>query len=727
MKDQEMLEKIKDEVSSAIDMLKEKNVGADLVEGKRLLEGVAGAIKKNAWGQAIDFAQKAQLAAKPTTEYLLGRAKNLETAGSQAYKDGKFTDSMELWGKALGEYEKVKEIALQRQEPEIVKAAEQTMASIREDMSVAGKNKANLEMLAYVQDANRTAEDGKKKYEAKEFDTAKAKFEVARDSYSKGAKIARDFGFEDRQKLEEAIEEQNVSITSCLIGKGEAMILAASREQGSGKENAFSQTLKYLNSLSITGDEINALKLRANRGLVQGRVEVGTKLMADAEAILNKKDYYQAKEGYRKAQQHFESVRDFAVEQRLESEKGRIDNLIDDCSTNIRICTNIMIGGDRKKVAEEDLRRVADIVRGIKPKVERAGEDTQSALEQVYASVRYLASGGFGDVWVAQTREGQTLALKILREPERHEEIFFKELEIWRKLHHRNIVRLIRPRANPFLLFEMEYVDGGDLKGLMDKVGRFAPERGCMIAFDIARGLEYAHLSNVIHADLKPRNILMTKTEEPKITDWGLGKIATSSSTAKGYTQGYAAPEQIKNEPIDSKTDTYQLGVVLYEMLTGQNPFQRGDFTGVDEAVLTVIPERPSKYSPRLAALDDVVMGCLEKKREDRPPIRQFREILSKYMKENFGTSLSVSTQKRDQVYILCRNAILAAKGDECKECVQALNDLCLKITDRDLRESVRSLVISMEHHEKEGLKISTDQVLDYIYSVLRQVEHGAS
>jgi serine/threonine protein kinase len=725
MKDQEMLEKLRAEVSSAIEMLKEKHTGADLAEGRRLLEEAAGAVKKNAWSQAIDLAQKAQLAAKPTTEYLLGRAKNLEISGSQACKDGKLAECIELWGKALGEYEKVREIALQRKEPEIVKAAEQTMASIKEDINVANKNKANLEMHAYVQDANRAAEDGMKKHEGKEFDTAKGKFEVSRDLYSKGAKIAREFGFEDRQKLEEAVEEQNASITSCLIGKGEAMILTSSKEQGSGKEDAFSRVLKYLNSLSITGDEINGLKLRANRGLVQGRIEMGTKLMSDAETLLNKKDYYPAKEGYRKAQQHFESVRDFAVEQRLESEKGRIDNLIDDCSTNIRICTDSMLG--RKKVAEEDLRRVADIVKGIKTKVQKPVEDTQSALEKVYASVRYLASGGFGDVWVAHTREGQTLALKILREPERHEEIFFKELEIWRKLIHRNIVRLIRPRVNPFPLFEMEYVDGGDLKVLMDKVGRFAPERGCMIAFDIARGLEYAHLSNVIHGDLKPRNILIAKTEEPKISDWGLGKIATSSSRAKGYTQGYAAPEQIKNEPIDIKTDTYQLGVVLYEMLTGQNPFQRGDFTGADEAVLTLIPEKPSKYNAQVAALDDVVMGCMEKKPEDRPAIRQFREILSKYMKENFGTSLSVSTQKRDQVYILCRNAILAAKGDECKECVQALNDLSLKITDRDLRESVRSLVKSMEYHEKEGLKISTDQVLDDIYSVLRQVEHGAS
>ncbi|MCL0069593.1 protein kinase [Dehalococcoidia bacterium] len=453
---------------------------------------------------------------------------------------------------------------------------------------------------------------------------------------------------------------------------------------------------------------------------------VGIQIMEEAEAILNKGEFYPAKENYRRAQEHFENLRDFAVEHRLEREKSEIDNLIEDCTANIRVCTDSLLG--RQRVATARVRKVDDLRKGIRVKtgVKRPGEDKLSKLEKAYPSIRYLDSGGFGEVYWAQTREGQTIALKVLREPERHEETYFKELAIWRNLVHRNIVKLLCPKYHPMPLFEMEYVDGGDLSSLLKESAPFSPERACRIAFDIGRGLEYAHLSNAVHGDLKPRNILLTMTEEVKISDWGLGKVATSSSRGVGYTPGYASPEQIQKVAIDKKSDVYQIGVVFYEMLTGDNPFDHGSREEKDEKVLTLVPQEPSKHNPRIKPLDDLVMSCLEKESGNRPGIREFREALSGYVKENYGILLKVTGQPRDKLGILCRNAMFAAKLNDHKECVAALKDLRSLLSENELKDIVRNLMYATELRQKEELEI-TDEVLNEIDGVLRQVEYGQS
>ncbi|MBT9147334.1 MAG: Serine/threonine-protein kinase PknB [Syntrophomonadaceae bacterium] len=717
---------VREEVSKAIEMLNEGYTGTDLDEGRKFLEEAGGAVKRNHLDRALSLAREAQLAARPTTEYLLDRAKNLERSGSEAYQRDEFTQAIEIWQNSLEEYGRVKELALERKEDEIIKGLEPILSSIEQDIETAKRNKANVEMLSRVEEANKAADVANQKFEAGQFDIAKERFEAARDLYARGARIAQDFGFDDKSRIKEAEAEMSSSIESCLLARGEALIEAASKEEAARKEEAFSGAISHIESFSSGSKKYEELKERAYKGLARGRIEVGIQIMEETEAILNSGEYYQSKENYRRAQEHFENLRDFAVEHRLEREKSEIDNLIEDCTANIRVCTDSLLG--RERVATARVRKVDDLRRGIRVKtvVERPGEDKLSKLEKAYPSIRPLDSGGFGDVFLAQTREGTTIALKVIREPERHEEIFFKELKIWQDLVHRNIVKLLQPKIHPMPLFEMEYVDGGDLKSLMEQSTPFSPERACRIAFDIARGLEYAHASNVIHADLKPRNILLTMTEEVKITDWGLGKIATSSSKSTGYTPGYAAPEQIRKEPLGKRTDVYQLGVVFYEMLTGDNPFDHGSLVEKDEKVLTLVPEKPSKYSLKAKPLDDLVLRCLEKDITDRPGIREFREVLSRYAKQNYGILLQVTGQHRDRSGILCRIAMFTAKLGDYQECLGALRDLKPLLGEHELRQIVQNLMYAMEHRQKEELGI-TDEVLNEIDGVLRRVEYGQS
>ncbi len=727
MKDYESgLKKVKSEVSKAIKLMGEEHPGAEIGEARRLLEQTATAVKGDDLQEAVALASKAQLAAKPTTEYLLGKAKSTEQNGSRAYKDGELATAIELWQTAIDDYAKAKGMATERNEHEMIEAIESTISSLEGDIERAGKDMASAEMHASVEQANQAVDEGKDRFDSRDYDAAKDKFEAARELYGKAAIIAEERGFEDRDRIRETEAEMGTSIEQCLLAKGEALIAAASEKSGSEKETAFSDIISYLGTFSSTDELYSTLIAKAHTGLANARIEVGTAMMGDAESLFNSGEFYQAKEGYRKAQEHFENLRDYAVEYRLENEKGQADSLIDNCTANIKACTDSMMG--REEVAIGNVRRVEDLRKGIAApaKVERPSDDKLSKLEKEYSWVRYLDSGGFGEVWLAETKDGRTIALKVLREPERHEGTFFKEFELWSKLHHRNIVELLRPRVIPMPLFEMEYIDGGDLKMLLEKHAPFQPERACRIAFDIARGLEYAHASNVIHADLKPRNVLLTKTEEVKITDWGLAKIATSSSKSTNYTPGYAAPEQIRQGPIDKRTDVYQLGLMLYEMATGNNPFDYGSLAEKDEKVLTLTPEKPSRENPRMEPLDDIILCCLEKDPGDRPRVREIREALSKYMYENYGVLLKLTGQTSDRLTVLCRNAMFAAKLKDFAECQRALKDLKAHVSGAQARECINDVMSAMEYRESQGLNI-TDEVLNDIDSLLRRIEDERS
>lgn len=716
--DSQMFQKLKQEIARAVELINEKHDGANIDEARHLLSNAKEAIAKDNFAQALTLAEMAQLAARPTTEYLLSKAKSLENDGNQAYKGGDLAKAIELWQKSLEDYGRAQELASKRGEKEIVEAVTSTVASIEADIKTT-----------FVEQANKAVDEAKEKFDAKEFDAAKERFEAASQLYAKGATIAKKFDSKDEAKLREMEAEIATSIEACLLGKGETLIEQAAKEKGQKKESAFSGVIRHLESFSSSSQSHEELKTRAYQGQVTGRIEIGIGLMEDAERLLSQKEYYQAKEGYRKTQEHFESLRDFAVEHRLEREKGEVDNLIDDCAANIKACTDSMLG-KRERVAEGEIRRVEDLRRGIRLplRAEGLGDEKIEKLRTEYELVRYLGGGGFGDVYLAKSTEGISIAIKVLRELDKYgEEIFFRELEIWGKLSHRNIVKLIRPRIAPVPLFEMEYTEGGDLGRLLQYVKVLSPERACRIAFDISRGLQYAHSShNVIHTDLKPRNILLTNLEEAKISDWGLGKIATSSSSIKGYTVAYAAPEQIAKGRADEKTDIYQLGVLFYEMLAGYNPFASGSVDEIEEKVLSLVPDKPSKYTSNsvIEPLDDIVLRCLEKNPQNRPSIREYKEAIYRYMKESHGESLHLTKEVGSKMNLLCRNALLEAKESNYAGLLPCLEQLGSLIRDSQRRQRVHNLMEEMAFRKEQGMEIG-DEAIDELNTLLGWMEYG--
>ena len=727
MKDYEKkLKGVKDAVSRAIRTLNEQHTGADLAEARAFLEKAAEAIKKNKLDKALSFAAKARLSANPSTEYLLDKAKDLETSGSNAYKKGEFAEAVELWHKSLKEYGEARELALERGEEEIVKALESTIESLAEDTRVAEKERANKDMVTLGEQANKIADEAEGEFNAGRFTTAREKFESAQSLYAKGVAIATEFGFEDKATLTEAAEGMKTSIEACHLSQGRVLLEAASREEGSRKENAFTEVVKYLESFSSDSKTYEELTKRAYEGVATARIETGAKLMEDGEALLAAGEPYVAKEKYRNAQRHFEELNDFAVEHKLEKHKEEIDKLLDDCVMNVKVCTDSLLG--REKITAGKVRKVGDVRKGVEipVKAEMPYEKKIKELEKEYDLIQYLGSGGFGHVYQAKTREGTVIAIKVLTEVDaRSEDIFFRELKVWQDLVHDNIVKLIRPRFHPAPLFEMEYADGGDLGSLLEGDKPLPRDRACQVASDIAQGLQYAHSYNIVHGDLKPENVLFMKTGEAKITDWGLGKFATSTSRGRGYTPGYAAPEQIEKFIIDKRSDVYQLGLLLYEMLTGDNPFAHGTLEERDKKVLGFIPRRPSEVNQELGPLDDIIMRCLEKDPASRPGIREFREALRSYAVNSLGVTLpDLPADLRAEIEDLSHHILLEARGHNYPECTVALSNLAAKLDNQKEKEAVLGLIAEIESRQKEGKEIEGD-VSREINALLRWMECG--
>jgi serine/threonine-protein kinase len=262
-------------------------------------------------------------------------------------------------------------------------------------------------------------------------------------------------------------------------------------------------------------------------------------------------------------------------------------------------------------------------------------------IHKTYRIVRKLGQGGMGTVYLAQhTLMDEPRALKFLSPMLSRDAAFtarfLREERTLRQIRNRNVVDCgdLEAAEDDSLFFSMEFVDGPDLRGLMhNTTGPLPAPLALSIARQIAEGLGAAHLMGMVHRDIKPENILMTLNGNvwiPKIADFGI--VATKeSSTAYTRTGGtlltmaYAAPEQWRGTPaaeLDGRTDLYALGGLLYEMLTGQTPFQAENYEGWAEQHRNATPKPPSTLRPELAhwrGLDALVLRMLAKDRNGRP------------------------------------------------------------------------------------------------------------
>jgi serine/threonine protein kinase len=205
---------------------------------------------------------------------------------------------------------------------------------------------------------------------------------------------------------------------------------------------------------------------------------------------------------------------------------------------------------------------------------------------------------------------------------------FYREARAAGALAHPGIVPVFdvgEDEGMPFLV--MEYVDGQTLADAMKKGERSSLDRVCEIGQKVAEALGHAHSHGVVHRDIKPANILLTSRqvygeERPKITDFGVAKLTAGEATTSGQllgTPAFMPPEQFTGAPIDGRTDLFSLGVILYWMSTGEQPFPGETMTAVSYKIVHTEPVPPGKLNPAIPApLQAVILKCLAKSPYDR-------------------------------------------------------------------------------------------------------------
>src|ERR1700736_613022 len=258
--------------------------------------------------------------------------------------------------------------------------------------------------------------------------------------------------------------------------------------------------------------------------------------------------------------------------------------------------------------------------------------DTDFAAYHVEA---LLGRGGMSEVYRASNpRLDNTIVLKLLAreltEDRAFRERFVRESRLAASLNHPNVVPIFDAgewEGLPYIA--MRYVDGPDLKQLLEERGRLAPDYAISVVAQVAAALDCAHEQGLVHRDVKPGNILVDEKAgdgslpHVYLADFGVAKHRQSHSglTSKGHYVGtidYVAPEQIEGRPLSAATDVYSLGCVLFESLTGKPPFDHDSDVAMIFAHLSEAPPAPSSQRPELPlALDGVIAKALAKQPEE--------------------------------------------------------------------------------------------------------------
>jgi len=251
-----------------------------------------------------------------------------------------------------------------------------------------------------------------------------------------------------------------------------------------------------------------------------------------------------------------------------------------------------------------------------------------------------LGSGGGGSVYAARhITAGTRAAVKVL-----HPEMsafpamikrFTREANAVETIAHPNIVRIfavgeVRP-GQPY--YVMELLEGRDLKRLLQDHGRFSPPEAIALMEPICAAVAAAHSAGIVHRDIKATNVFVVERDGQrsiKLLDFGIAKLLNSESSGQGLTEpgsmlGTAhsmAPEQVRCERADERSDIYALGVLLYQLLTGQFPFHAADPRQIALMHLQTPAPRPSALAPVGSSLDTLVLRCMEKQ-----PARRFATV----------------------------------------------------------------------------------------------------
>lgn len=248
-----------------------------------------------------------------------------------------------------------------------------------------------------------------------------------------------------------------------------------------------------------------------------------------------------------------------------------------------------------------------------------------------YEIIGELGQGAMGIVYKAKDPlidrivAIKTISLNLaLEEKEEYEARFYQEAKAAGRLSHPNIVTIYDVgKSGDVAYIAMEFLQGRELRDVLNEEPLLPIDHVLDIVVQVAQGLAYAHEHGIVHRDVKPANIMVVRDGHVKITDFGIARMAsTSVRTQTGMVLGspkYMSPEQVMGRPIDQRSDIFSLGVMLYEMLTGQVPFNGENVNAIMYQILNAVPSPLNTLNPAVPdMLNFIVAKALAKAPDDR-------------------------------------------------------------------------------------------------------------
>ncbi|HEX7900208.1 MAG TPA: serine/threonine-protein kinase, partial [Planctomycetota bacterium] len=260
---------------------------------------------------------------------------------------------------------------------------------------------------------------------------------------------------------------------------------------------------------------------------------------------------------------------------------------------------------------------------------------TENLIGRVFEKCKLIAklgAGGMGSVYLAEhSGLNRKVALKILpadmsRDPE-YVARFRREALTAARLEHPNIVQVYDVgmyEGRPYII--MQYVDGESLSTIVENLGAMDPKDAAKVIAGMLRGLHHAHEAGIVHRDVKPDNVIVTKGDQAKLLDFGLATESEGNMqiTKDGMVVGtpyYLSPEQARGKKATPLSDVYAAGISLYYLLTGTRPFTGATALAVLNKHIHDQPEPPAKKNPKIPkVLSDLVLKLMAKRPEDRYP-----------------------------------------------------------------------------------------------------------
>jgi serine/threonine-protein kinase len=299
----------------------------------------------------------------------------------------------------------------------------------------------------------------------------------------------------------------------------------------------------------------------------------------------------------------------------------------------------------------------------------------EKVLNERYKIIKELGKGGMAIVYEAQDLLlDRKVALKMLRPEYVNDTDFVRrfrhEAKAVARLSHPNVVNIFDiGQEDKYHYLVMEDIEGRNLKDIIKEKGKLEIIEALDIARQICSALVIAHKNNIIHCDIKPHNILITPDKQVKVTDFGIARAVTSSTmtitdTIVGSAH-YFSPEQARGGEIKTRSDLYSLGIVLYEMLTGEVPFKGDSPISVALKHIQETPKRPSLINPEIIpAVEKLVMKAIAKDPEARfSNAGEMRESISKVIEELRTRKVDKAvTRKADETLVMKKVNIQSEK-----------------------------------------------------------------